>query len=211
MMTRKELETLLIDYGKLMGKKGLTPGMSGNMSCRYGDKILITASGSANGYLKNEDIVLMDYDGAVQEGEVKKPSSEKLLHIEIYKKRPDLNFILHVHSTYLSSFAAAGIPLDKPVMAENTFYFGKILMADYALPSTVELAENTAKYFDEYDAVLMESHGFIVASDNIQDAYLKLELAESYAHIVLNTYILGGAKVLTKEQENAILALKNKK
>ena len=181
------------------------------MSCRYGDKILITASGSANGYLKNEDIVLMDYDGAVQEGEVKKPSSEKLLHIEIYKKRPDLNFILHVHSTYLSSFAAAGIPLDKPVMAENTFYFGKILMADYALPSTVQLAENTAKYFDEYDAVLMESHGFIVASDNIQDAYLKLELAESYAHIVLNTYILGGAKVLTKEQENAILALKNKK
>ena len=209
MMTRAEIANLLIEYGKLMGQKNLTPGMSGNMSFRYGDKILITASGSANGYLKKEDIVLMDYEGNAVEGETRKPSSEKLMHIAIYKKRPDLNVILHVHSPYLCSFAAAGIPLDKPVMAENTFYFGKIMLADYALPSTVELAENTVKYFDDYDAVLMANHGFVVASKDIQDAYLKLELAESYAQIVLNTYLLGGAKVLNDEQEKAILALRN--
>ena len=208
-MQRKEMESLLIEYGKLMGRKNFTPGTSGNMSFRVDDNhMLITASGSANAYLEDDEIVLTDFSGNPVESEKKKPSSEKLLHIEIYKKRPDLNVILHVHSPYLSSFAAAGIPLDKPIMAENTFYFGKILMADYALPSTVELAENTAKFFDEYNAVLMESHGFVVASDNIKDAYLKLELAESYAHIVLNTYLLGGARELTKEQENAILALR---
>lgn len=208
-MQRKEMESLLIEYGKLMGRKNFTPGTSGNMSFRVDDNhMLITASGSANAYLEDDEIVLTDFSGNPVEGEKKKPSSEKLLHIEIYKKRPDLNVILHVHSPYLSSFAAAGISLDKPIMAENTFYFGKILMADYALPSTVELAENTAKFFDEYNAVLMESHGFVVASDNIKDAYLKLELAESYAQIVLNTYLLGGARELTKEQENAILALR---
>ena len=208
-MQRKEMESLLIEYGKLMGRKNFTPGTSGNMSFRVDDNhMLITASGSANAYLEDDEIVLTDFSGNPVEGEKKKPSSEKLLHIEIYKKRPDLNVILHVHSPYLSSFAAAGIPLDKPIMAENTFYFGKILMADYALPSTVELAENTAKFFDEYNAVLMESHGFVVASDNIKDAYLKLELSESYAQIVLNTYLLGGARELTKEQENAILALR---
>ena len=208
-MQRKEMESLLIEYGKLMGRENFTPGTSANMSFRVDDNhMLITASGSANAYLEDDEIVLTDFSGNPVEGEKKKPSSEKLLHIEIYKKRPDLNVILHVHSPYLSSFAAAGIPLDKPIMAENTFYFGKILMADYALPSTVELAENTAKFFDEYNAVLMESHGFVVASDNIKDAYLKLELAESYAQIVLNTYLLGGARELTKEQENAILALR---
>ncbi len=208
MMTRAEMENLLIEYGKLMGQKNLTPGMSGNMSFRYGDKILITASGSANGYLNKEDIVLMDYEGNAIEGEIRKPSSEKLMHIAIYKKRPDLNVILHVHSPYLCSFAASGIPLDKPVMAENTFYFGKLPIAEYALPSTIELAENTVKFFDKYDAVLMANHGFVVASNNIKDAYLKLELAESYAQIVLNTYLLGGAKILTEEQENAILSLR---
>lgn len=208
MKTRKELENLLIEYGKLMGEKNLTPGTSGNISCRYSDKILITASGTANGYLQSDDIVLINYDGDSEEGELKKPSSEKLMHIEIYKKRQDINAILHVHSPYLSSFAAAGIALDKPIMAENTFYFGKILLSDYALPSSVELAKNVVKYFNEYNAVLMANHGFVIGSYDIKDAYQKLELAESYAQVVFNTYILGGAKILTEEQERAILALR---
>ena len=158
--------------------------------------------------MKSEDVVLIDYDGIAQDGEIKKPSSEKLLHIEIYKKRPDLNVILHVHSPYLCSFAAAGIALDKPIMAENTFYFGKIPLAEYAMPSSVELAQNTVKFFDKYDAVLMANHGFVVASKSIEDAYNKLEIAESYAQVVLNTYILGGAKFLNKEQEDAVLKLR---
>lgn len=209
MKTRKELEKLLAEYGSRLGKKNYSPGTSGNLSFRYGDKILITASGSANGYLKDDDFVLMDYDGNAVSGEVKKPSSEKFLHTAIYKKRQDLNVIFHVHSPYLCSFAAAGIALDKPVMAEISYYFGKIPLAEYALPSTKELAENTVKYFDEYDAVLMANHGFVVASDNIQDAYLKLELAESYAQVVLNTYLLGGAKILSEAQNKEILALRN--
>ena len=74
-------------------------------------------------------------------------------------------------------------------MAENVFYFGGIPLAKYALPSSKELVENTIKYFDKYDAVLMENHGFIIASKTIEDAYLKLELAETYAQTVLNTQI----------------------
>lgn len=208
MMTRKELENLLIEYGHLMWQKNFTPGTSGNMSFRFGDKILITASGSANGFLKPDDIVLIDYHGNAVSGESKKPSSEKLLHTEIYKKRQDVNVILHVHSPYLCSFASSKIALDKPVMAEISYYFGKIPLADYALPSTKKLADNTVKFFNEYDAVLMANHGFVVASKNIEDAYQKLELAESYAQVVFNTYVLGGAKYLTKEQNDEILALR---
>lgn len=209
MKTRKELENLLIEYGRLMGNKNLTPGTSGNMSFRYGDKILITTSGTANGFLKHDDFCLIDYDGNAVSGEVGKPSSEKLLHTAIYRKRQDLNVILHVHSPYLCTFASAGIELDKPVMAEITYYFGKIPLAEYALPSTRKLAENTVKFFDEYDAVLMANHGFVVASKTIEDAYQKLELAESYAQVVFNTHLLGGAKLLTEAQKNEILALRN--
>ena len=169
--------------------------------------MLITTSGSSNGFLKEDNIVYTDFFGNSKE-EGKKPSSEKFLHIEIYKKRPDINFIIHVHSPYLSSFASAGKDLMAPVMAENVFYFGGIPLAEYALPSTMELVENTAKYFDEYDAVLMENHGFIVASNTIHDAYMKLELAESYAQVVLNTSMLGGAKVLSKKQAKEILDLR---
>ena len=207
MEIRHELEELIIAYGKRMGEKNYTPGYSGNISCRYDDGMLITTSGSSNGYLKEEHIVFTGFDGRSRE-EGKKPSSEKLLHIEFYKKRPDINFIIHVHSPYLSAFASSGKSLEEPVMAENVFYFGAIPLAEYGMPSSQDLVDKTAKYFDKYDAVLMANHGFIIGSKTMDDAYMKLELAESYAQVVLLTNMLGGPKPLTDKDAQAVLALR---
>ena len=205
----RELKQEIIKYGQLAEAKNLTPGVSGNISARYGENVLITSSGSANGYLKDDDFALIDMNGNVVEG-VKKPSSEKLLHCEFYKIRPDVNYIIHMHSPYLSSFASAGIALDEPIMAENVFYFGQIPLAEYGLPSSVDLVSKTAKYFSEYSAVLMANHGFIVGDKTLHDAFLKLTLAESYAQVILNTKILGGARILNKEQAEEILKLRQK-
>lgn len=205
--SKKDLSDKIIQIGKLCGEKNYTPGYSGNISARYKDGMLITVSGSANGYLRQNDIVYTNFNGeSLEKG--KKPSSEKFLHIELYKKRPDFNFIIHVHAPYLSSFACTGKDLMEPVMAENVFYFGGIPLAEYALPSSMDLVKNTSKFFDNYDAVLMENHGFIIGSKTMEDAYLKLELAESYAQVVINTQILGGAKLLNEEQTNAIFNLR---
>ena len=208
MFSRHSLKKKIIEYGKKCGEKNFSPGYSGNISARFKDGLLITVSGSSNGYLKNRDIVYIGFDGVSREKN-KKPSSEKLLHIGIYEKRPELNYIIHVHSPFLSCFASSGRDLMSPVMAENVFYFGGIPLAEYALPSTRELVDNTVKYFDSYDAVLMANHGFVVASRTIEDAYMKLELAESYAQIVLNTMILGGPKLLNPTQTEEILNLRN--
>ena len=124
--------------------------------------------------------------------------------------REDVNYILHMHSPFLSSFASAGLALDEPIMAENVFYFGQIPLAEYGLPSSVDLAEKTSKYFSEYNAVLMANHGFIVGDKTIEDAFYKLVLAESYAQVVLNTKLLGGAKLLNSEQVEEIYKLRTK-
>ena len=205
----KDLKREIIEYGKLAGKKNFTPGYSGNFSARYEDKILITSSGSANGYLSEDELVLMDFDGNLIEGN-KKPSSEKMLHAEFYRQRPDVNYIIHVHSPFLSTFACCHIPLDEPIMAENVFYFGQIPLAEYGLPSSMDLVEKTAKYFNDYDAVLMANHGFIVGDKTIKDAFLKLELAESYAQVVLNTKLLGGAVLFNQSEVDEINSLKKK-
>ena len=204
-----DLKKEIIKYGQLAEAKNLTPGVSGNISARYGENIVITSSGSANGYLEEDDFAVIDFCGQVVQG-TKKPSSEKLLHCEFYKMRPDINYIIHMHSPYLSSFASAGLALEEPIMAENVFYFGKIPLAEYGLPSSNDLVEKTAKFFGEYDAVLMANHGFIVGAKTIKEAFLKLTLAESYAQVVLNTKILGGAKVLSEEQTEEILKLRQK-
>lgn len=209
MFYRNKLAREIVEYGKLCGVKNFTPGYSGNISARYKKGLLITTSGSSNAYLKPSEIVHTDFEGnSLEKG--KKPSSEKFLHIEIYKQRPDINYIIHVHAPYLSSFASSGKDLMAPIMAENVFYFGGIPLAEYALPSTRELVDNTIKFFKDYDAVLMANHGFIVGAKTMRDAYLKLELAESYAQVVLNTELLGGAQYLSKEEELKILELRSK-
>lgn len=206
-MSLEKLKQELMSYGKLAGEKNLTPGISGNMSARYENKILITSSGSANGFLCEDEFSLIDFNGNVIEGNPK-PSSEKILHAKFYEMRPDVHYILHMHSPYLCSFAAAGLALDEPVMPENLFYFGQIPLAEYDLPSSQGLVEKTAVYFDRYDAVLMANHGFITGAKTIKDAYLKLELAESYAQVIINTKILGGPALLNEKQVKEIYALR---
>ena len=198
----------LIKYGKLAGEKNFTPGYSGNLSARLDDNIIITTSGSANGYLTEDDFVVIDYAGNVVGGKGK-PSSEKFLHLEFYKMRPDINYVIHVHPICLSAFASCGRDLTAPIMPENIFYFGEIPLAEYGLPSSKDLVDKTSKFFANHDAVLMANHGVIIGSKTLRDAYMKLELAESYAQVILNCEILGGAKHLTNEQVKEIIALKS--
>lgn len=197
----------LIEYGRLAGVKNFTPGFSGNISARYNDKIIITATGTANGYLKREDFTVIDYNGRKIEG-MKNPSSEKMLHIKFYQMRPDINYIFHVHSPYLTAFASAGKSLDQPVLAEIVYCFGKIPLAEYALPGSKDLVDNTSIYFNDYDVVLMANHGVIVGANTIEQVYLNLELCEAYAQTVLGAKLLGGAKILIEEEVEKIYSLK---
>ena len=207
-MDYKKTISELIYYGKLAGEKNFTPGYSGNFSARYGENVIITASGTANGYLTEDDFVVIDFGGNVVSGNGK-PSSEKFLHLEFYKKRPDVNYIIHVHPVYLSAFASSGRDLTAPVMPENVFYFGEIPLAEYGLPGSRDLVEKTARFFSTHDAVLMANHGVIIGSATLRDAYMKLELAESYAQTIAVCEVLGGAKYLTNEQVKEIIALKS--
>lgn len=203
----EKLKQELIEYGKLAGVKNFTPGFSGNLSARCDDKIVITATGTANGYLKEDDFAIIDFSGNVVEG-IKKPSSEKMLHVKFYQDRPDINYILHVHSPYLTAFAAAGKEMNEDVLAEIVYCFGKIPLAKYALPGSKDLVDNTSVYFKDYDVVLMENHGVIVGDKDIQQAYLKLELCEAYAKTVICAKLLGGVKILPEEEVQKIYSLR---
>lgn len=205
----EDLKSKIIEFGKLAGQKDLTPGISGNISARVDDRIIITASGSANGYLEDQDLVVIDFDGNIIDG-VKRPSSEYLLHLKFYSMRPDINSIFHVHSSYLTAFASSGVSLDKGVSPEIIYCFGKFPLAKYAIPGSELLVDETCNYFTDYDAVLMANHGVIVGGTSVKQAYLNLELAEAYAKTIICTKFLGGAKILSDEEVNKIYLLRNK-
>lgn len=198
----------LIEYGRMAGDKNYTPGISGNLSARCGDMVVITSSGVANGYLTENDFAVVDFDGNAIEGE--KPSSERMLHIEFYKKRSEMNYVMHVHSPYLTAFASAGIALDDKISPEIIYCFEKIPLAEYSIPGAKELVEKTSKYFENYDVVLMANHGVIIAGKDIKDAFYKLDLCENYAKTVICAKLLGGAKILPEEEVEKIYLLRQK-
>lgn len=202
-----DIQKKLIEYGKISGSKGYTPGISGNMSCRLDEGILITSSGSANGYLSENDFSVVNMDGKLVSGN-SKPSSERFLHLEFYKQRPDVNCVLHFHSPYLTAFASANVALDDAISPEIVYCFGKIPLADYSIPGSEELVEKTSKFFKEYDVILMANHGVIVGGKNVKETYLKLELVEEYAKTILFTKFLGGAKILPESEVEKIYSLR---
>ncbi len=202
----EEIKNEIIKYGKLSGGKNYTPGISGNISVRTENNVVITSSGSANGMLAGDDFSVIDFEGNIIEGA--KPSSEKFLHLEYYRQREDINAILHFHSPCLTAFAASALALDAPILPEIVFCFGNIPLAKYALPGSKDLVAETAKYFKTHDVILMQNHGVIAGGKDLKDAYLKLELCEEYARTMIFSKILGGAKILSDEDVEKINSLK---
>ena len=204
----EDVKDEIIKFGKIAGDRNLTPGISGNISVRCGDKIVITSSGSTSSFLTYDDLCVIDFDGNVVEGS-KKASSEKFVHIEFYKKREDVGAICHFHSPYLTTFAACNQPLKEKVLPEIVFMFDEIPVAPYAIPGSKLLADETAQYFDKYTVVLMQNHGAIAGGKDLKEAYLNIELCEAYAQTLLFSKILGGAKILSESQTQEIYSLKN--
>ena len=202
-----ELKKQIILYGKKLGEKNMSPATSGNISVRCGENILITGSGTCLADLTEDEIVLIDKNANLSEGKIN-PSSEKNLHTAIYAIRPDINAIIHCHSPYASAFAVCRIPLSKPIISQNVFYFGEIPVAPYALPGSEKLVENSAKFFAKHNAVLLANHGIILGAQNLKSTYYLMETAETYAQIYLNSMLLGGAKELNKKEIEEIHALR---
>ena len=196
----------IIAIGKHLYEKDLTVATSGNISIKTDKGIYITVSGSTLGNLTENDVVIIDENGhELTEG---KASSEKILHAEIYKTRPDVNAIIHTHPVYLTSFAVCHTPLKEPIMSENILYFEDIPVAPYAMPSSLKLVENTVKCLKDRDVALMANHGAIAVADTIEKAFLKMETAEYYAKVTINAKIIGTPQNLTSQDVKDLLALK---
>ena len=191
----------LIYFAKRIYNAGLSPATSGNISCIDEDNnILITTSGSAMADLCEENIVKIDFRGLSLE-ENKKPSCEKIMHIKIYEKRPDIKAVIHSHSPAITAFAVSGFNINEDViMPEFTLSFGKIPTSKYFMPSTLELAEDVSDLFKTNNAVLIRNHGVIVGAKTLKEAFYSLESIQAYCKTYLYSKVLGKIKTLNKSQ-----------
>ena len=145
--------------------------MEGNISIRiFSDRFLITPSGSCLGTLNTEDLVYVDAEGQTLVGRVK-PSSELPMHLEIYKRRPDVYAIIHAHPPLATAFTIAGKSISDPVIPEVFVQVGKIPVAPYAPPSTKESVEVISEIILKHDLILLDHHGAVAIGKSLEEAF----------------------------------------
>lgn len=182
---------IIVDTINKVYGKSLTTTSGGNLSMRDKDgNIYITPSGKDKGTLKYEDICKVSPDGKVTGGY--RPSIELPFHSTIYKLRPDINAVLHVHSPYLVSYSLLNSAPDISVLPYMYKTLNKVGLSAYDIPGSIELGQQIAKFIaDGFDAVMMQNHGVVLVADTMAKAYIMLETLENCAKLCLNARKLG--------------------
>src|ERR1700749_3605518 len=185
-----------------------TASNDGNISVRLGpDRLLMTPKSVCKGFMTPDMMCITDLDGKKIQGD-RDPSSEMLMHLEVYRQRPDAIAVVHAHPPTATGFAVAGIPLDRAVLAEVGTTLGSGPIAEYATPSTKELPDAVRKYVKAHDGMLLANHGALTLGRDLFSAYYKLETIEHFAKISLVARLLGGERLLSRQEVDRLQGLR---
>jgi L-fuculose-phosphate aldolase len=205
-MTQSDIAVQLVTVCKILYERGFVTATDGNVSSRLPNGNILTTPTSLNkGRVTVDDLVEVDLRGTPLNGR-QAPSMEIGMHLFIYQKRADVHAVVHAHPTYATGFATARIPLDQPLFPEVIFGLGAIPLAEFATPSTKEVADSIAPYVGSSNAILLSNHGVVTYGKDLDDAYFKMEKLEHAAHITFVARMLGGEKRLTADQVDKLTA-----
>ena len=186
-----ELKEQICDVGRRLWQRAYVDGNGGNLSIRLTeDVVLCTPTLVSKGFMKPEDLCLVDLDGNQLAG-VKNRTSEILMHLSIMKAQPKARAVSHAHPPYATGFAVAGVQPPTCMIPEIEVFIGRVPIAPYETPGTPEMGLKVAELVDKHNTVLMENHGVVSWSNTIEDAYFKMEIVEAYCRTVLVTTQLG--------------------
>src|SRR6202171_3131954 len=165
MSPESALRADIVEVGRRMYARGYTASNDGNISVRLdANRLLMTPKNVCKGFMTPDMMCITDLNGRKLQGE-RDPSSEMLMHLEVYRQRPDAQAVVHAHPPTATGFAVAGIPLDRAVLAEVVATLGSIPIAEYGTPSTQELADAVRHFIKAHDGLLLANHGALTAAE----------------------------------------------
>jgi L-fuculose-phosphate aldolase len=203
------LKEQLCDIGRRLWQRAYVDGNGGNIAIRVGEDIaLCTPTLVSKGFMKPDDMCLVDLEGNQLAGE-KKRTSEILMHLQIMKRQPRAKATVHCHPPYSTGFAVAGVEPPTCMIPEYEV-FSSVALAPYRTPGTPEMGKLVADLVDKHNTILMANHGVVSWShNNVEDAYFKMEILEAYCRTVLVATQLGKpVNTMTPSQLQDLLKIK---
>jgi len=173
-------------------RNNLVAWTSGNISGRDPESglVVIKPSGVMYPDLTPDRMVVLDLDGNIMEGTLK-PSSDTATHLYIYRQRPDVNGIVHTHSTFATAFAAAGQPIPPVLTAICDEFGGGIPLGGFALIGDEAIGMEVVRSIGNSPAILMQNHGVFTVGKSARAAVKAAVMVEDAARTVYYAMQLG--------------------
>jgi L-fuculose-phosphate aldolase len=205
-----ELKQAICDIGDRIYKRGFAAANDGNITVRLNEReVLCTPAMCCKGLLKPEDICVVDMEGNQLSGR-KKRSSEALLHLEILNARPDVQSVVHCHPPHATAFAITREPIPQAVLPGVEFFLGEVPIAPYETPGSKKFAETILPFVHQASAIILANHGTVTYGEDLERAYWRTEILDSYCRILILARQLGPIHYLSPQKTQEILELKRK-
>lgn len=196
----------IIYVGEQMYQRGLIVGTDGNISVRMNDgNIVITGSGFCKGKLKREHMSVIAPTGEVLQGP--KPARDVRMHLAVYRTSPESRAVVHAHPPVITGFSMSHYDFDRIALPEAVFNLNGVACTDYAVPISVDVARGIMKVLREKPqcrAIVMANHGALTFSDDIYDAFYKMETLEFFGKSTLVTKLVGSTYYLNREETEIV-------
>lgn len=209
--TDNEAKQEIIEIGRRMYAKNFVAANDGNISCKISaDAIWATPTGVSKGYMTEDMLVKMRLDGTVLEKGSLAPSSEIKMHLRVYNENPQIHGVTHAHPPVCTTFAIAGVGLDRLIYPEAFVNLGVVPCVPYQTPGSQGIPDSIAPYCGDYNALLLANHGALSWGRTLLEAFFRLEAMEHYALILTHIKSIGKANELNDEQISELLEIKRK-
>lgn len=200
----------ICDIGRRIYQRQFAAANDGNITVRISDnEVLCTPTMHCKGFLKPDDIATVDMTGKQIAGR-KKRSSEALLHLEIYRQRPEVKSVVHCHPPHATAFAIAREPIPQCVLPEVEVFLGDVPITRYETPGGQAFADTIIPFVDKTNVIILANHGTVSYGENVERAYWWTEILDSYCRMLLLSRQLGNVQYLTNTETRELLDLKDK-
>lgn len=189
-------------YANKIVQAGLVVGAGGNLSMRDGDIMYISPSGFDLQEIEDHQWVRVE----ISTGKVLdtlKPSSEVLMHLECFRKRPDIQAVLHAHPSYSVGVSSSGKDIP-PLFPDFPAMVRKVSYLEYVIPTTEVLANAVSDVIHVSDVVIMRNHGVLTVGKSLKEAFFFMQLTEESAKVYTIASTVGQPRILTQEECNAL-------
>ena len=177
----------IVKLGASIFARGLTPGRTGNLSCRIEDEIVVTPTGVSLGSLVPDELAIIDLDGRPIRGA--RPSKEAVMHAALYRARPTARGVVHLHSTHAVAVSCLADIDERSALPPLTAYFamrvGRLPLVPYFAPGDPSLSIAVEEMARRHHAMLLANHGSLVVAEDLLSAADAAEEIEETARLWL--------------------------